>query len=284
MKEDNRREAEHFIRKHRVSIITIYTLLVLLSTVQSFRGQGGYHLNEVLNLSSIVIFSIHLFSEKIKNRMVYINLTILWLTLFAVLSMLFRFNSINGMVLLFIAAAIAFQYGYFDRFFKIKIWTLIIFSSLIMLRTKEIKSDIDIFSRTVSGILFLSLFFLIVYIIYQTEITAHRIMKIENAEKIKQLKEQRSQYLLQLDELNNRIEGCQRADESLNLSSLNLTISEINILTNYLTYRETNKDLGKRLHLSPFTVRNHLLNIQKKIGAKSKYEIAELCRKMNSKK
>lgn len=223
-------------------------------------------------------FSLLMLSFAFFNREIIRILQISIVIANAVIAILDVYDSIHGLGLLFIAAFIAFKYGYFKRGLRIKAVVSLLITVALIEFSAQLKNPDARFITGIDAIVFIVLFFFVVYLIYSEEIRQYIESSKVKESTIGSLTEERDLLLERVEFLDKRIARISSGSEPLDLKKYKITAAEKRIIEVLVLYRPTDQDIADRLNLSYHTVKNHFRSIRNKLGVDRREEIIDLCR------
>lgn len=192
-------------------------------------------------------------------------------TLTGLIATLDVYNSIHGLGLYLLALFLAFKYGWFTYHVKLKLAGIALFILGSVEVSARLAFDSGEWMYGLDAVLYVAMFMLVSYTIYADEIRAHIERAASNEELIARLKKDR-------DQLDRRIQELERQTAKIDLKSKGISDAEKRVLRALVLYRESEIEIGKRLKLSPHTVKNHIRSVRKKLGAGKREDLIFMCR------
>lgn len=227
----------------------------------------------VLFISSAIVLFTGFLNKNIA-RLIQLGLAIFT----GAMAILDEYDSIFGIGIFLLSAMIAFRYGYFRRYLRLKAATSITITFVLIYISAHLKSSSTRVMMGLDSILYMSFFLMITYLIYSDEINRY-IKRTKEAETTAvELIEQRKVLQQEMNELNMRIVEVNEQVKPVNLKSLGITVREEDVLRALITYREKEEDIAIRLGIGYQTVKTHFKHIRDKLGVDRREEIIDMCR------
>ncbi len=192
------------------------------------------------------------------------------------------FNSIYGLGLVILALFLAFKYDYLKKYFRVKVIviTTLVFSLIEI--SARINNAFGKWLYSLNSILYLFLFLVISYIIYQDDIKAYIIKNKDAEDTISKIERQKDNLTKNMTSLKKKMEDLDAQLDELtapvDLDEMGITPAEKRVLEVLVLYGGTDKSIAEHLYLSYHTVKNHFRKIRDKLGVDRRDEIIEMCR------
>ncbi len=183
-----------------------------------------------------------------------------------VINILNEYNTIYGPGLFFAGWLLSRQYGFLEKYRKIKYFLFLIFLvilsqiSAIIHNRGAISAGLEILEYSVFIIIF-------IMIIWRDMVLTQEKLKVEN----RSLKINYTRIRDQLIEL-------EEEKKPYNLKAVKVTPAEERVIRTLTIYKASNREIAERLNIAEPTVKLHLYNIYNKIGVDNRFAIIDLCK------
>ena len=272
------------IQKRISLIFSIAGVVVIVNNIifGSIRGFSFYQLlkDPSIWFTALLTFFFIIFI-KINHWIIQLfHLVILLLA--SAITILEQYNNIYGTAFWIVSYLLAYRYNFLTRFILAKTILFMLF----MIVFVEISAYHSPRSVTGFGILlFLSLFIILIYVIYKSEIDRIILSERKMEKSIQDLLIERNRLRnciendnKKLDKLEVEIELYHAECKPFDLKRCRLTPAEMRIVEILVHTRFSNKEISDQLGIKENTVKQHLYSVFNKMGVDDRFQIIDLCR------
>ncbi|MDC7226894.1 MAG: LuxR C-terminal-related transcriptional regulator [Spirochaetales bacterium] len=250
----------------------------LISLINLFSYLGDFSAGEAILKPAVLLMFFTSFLTLISGLIDHplFRFIQIFLALFTgTIAILDTYNSIHGLGLVLLGVFLAFKYGFFRQKAILKSIIILIYVFSLEMVSAHLDDREAGIMYGLDSVIYLTIFIVVSYIIYQDEITAYIMRNKEIEDELSVLEAERLQLAGRMELLDSRIAALTKP---VDLDKMGLTAKEFEVLEALILYRETEHELADRLGMSFHTIKNHFRHIRDKLGVDRREDIIEMCR------
>ncbi len=269
-----------FIIQKKISLI-LATCGFLSIIIHVYSGvMNSNSMNEIITNPRIVIVAIFLIilllTHNIDKRLVRVIHGGLFFSN-AFISIYYQYNSFYGLGLYILGILVLYRYKYFKNYPTIKIITLLLILFFSIRFSSSINSQ-DFLFLSLSLVIFVTFFLLIIYVLYKDVINDILFLEIKSQSSIDNMITERNEALENMELLKDKISYLESDIINAKFSPKRIeeygfTVKELEIVELLCKEKLTNQQLCDKLFISLGTIKQHLNHIFSKCGVKNRVSV-----------